>query len=97
MPQKGFAPIVLLISVAILGLTILKIPSIFSSPKPLVTPQEQKTPIIKTPVVDENAQQARLEKYLVAEAALLGVADNIENKHKIKTRKVKKRIYLTLT
>ena len=77
MPQKGFAPIVLLISVAILGLTILKIPSIFSSPKPLVTPQEQKTPIIKTPVVDENAQQARLEKYLVAEAALLGVADNI--------------------
>ena len=77
MKQRGATLLSLVVLLGILGIIGLKT-DIFSKvlvkpspPQPLTTPQVQKVS------KDESAQQTRLEKYLITEAALLGVSDNI--------------------
>jgi len=80
--QKGIAYLYLLIIIASGFLLVKYMLSIYQSahqPKSIITPQvsPQAAQKIKEATASDQMQQAKLEKYLTVEAALLGVSDNI--------------------
>ena len=78
MNQKGLTPIYLLIILALLG-TFLFVRFISPAKPNLIAPQvtNSSTQIPPKDAPSEQIDQARLEKYLTVEAALLAVSDNI--------------------
>lgn len=72
MRQAGFSllPVIILLGIS-QGIFQFFLPKPSPTSAPLVTPQLTRT------APDESMQQKKLEKYLIAETALLGVSDNI--------------------
>lgn len=75
MKEKGAVPILALLALAALGVLVYKSISPPPPPQSLTTSQAQ---VISSPKPQAKAlDQARLEKYLTVESALLGVSDNL--------------------
>lgn len=87
MDQKGVAPLVMVVLVALVAVVILKVPQFFKN-------QVKKNPVSSQLEVKEEKSvpskvtfdPQRLNKYLVVEAALLGITDNFSLYFKDLTR-----------
>lgn len=78
MRQKGSILLNLIVLLGVLGIIAWRANLVSTFlPKPISTPQPLATPQSQNGTKDESVSQARLEKYLITEAALLGVSDNI--------------------